>query len=65
MPGGKTLYEKEVFSNRGMLLSFLEPGVVSYRQFGSEFVPNLSIIDVMMFNDKAQCVKLLEEYELV
>ncbi len=65
MPGGKALYKKEVFSDRGMQLSFLEPRVVSYRQFGSEFVPNLSIIDIMMFNDKAQCAKLLGEYELV
>jgi hypothetical protein len=27
-------------------------------------VPNLSIIDVLMFNDQEQCRKLLEEYEL-
>ena len=65
VPGGKALYEEEAFSSRGMRLSFLEPGAFKYRQYGNEFVPNLSIIDVMMFNDKAQCAKLLEEYELV
>ncbi len=64
MTGGKALYEKEVFSKRGLQLSFLDPRAVEYPQSGNEFVPNLSIIDVMMFNDKAQCAKLLEEYEL-
>lgn len=65
VPGGKALYDKEAFASRGMQLSFIQPKPVAYRQFGNEFAPNLSIIDVMMFNDRAQCTKLLEEYELV
>lgn len=65
VPGGKSLYDREAFASRGMQLSFVQPKAVAYRQFGNEFTPNLSIIDVMMFNDKAQCAKLLEEYELV
>lgn len=65
VPGGKSLYDREVFASRGMQLSFIQPKAVSYRQFGNEFVPSLSIIDVMMFNDKEQCARLLEEYELV
>lgn len=65
VPGGKSLYDREAFASRGMRLSFIQPKAVSYRQFGNEFVPNLSIIDVMMFNDKEQCARLLEEYELV
>ncbi len=65
VPGGKALYDKKAFSRRGIQLSFVQPNTVSYRQFGKEFVPNLSIIDVMMFNDREQCAALLEEYELV
>lgn len=65
VPGGKALYDSEAFSMHGLRLSFIQPKPVIYRQFGKEFVPNLSIIDVMMFNDKAQCCSLLEEYELV
>jgi hypothetical protein len=65
VPGGKSLYDREAFASRGVQLSFIQPKAVSYRQFGNEFVPNLSIIDVMMFNDKEQCARLLEEYELV
>ena len=63
-PGGRALYEKEEFVNRGVQLSFLEPRAISYRQVGSEFVPNLSIIDVMMFNNITECSRLLAEYKI-
>lgn len=65
VPGGKELYNREDFANMGMQLSFIQPRQAEYRQFGKAFVPNLSIIDVMMFNEQKQCRKLLEEYELV
>lgn len=63
-PGGKALYDRETFAGAGLKLSFIQPRAVSYRQFDNEFLPNLSIIDVMMFNDREQCSKLLEEYDL-
>jgi hypothetical protein len=65
VPGGKALYDHESFAARGLKLSFIQPRVVSYHQFRKEFVPHLSIIDVMMFNDREQCARLLEEYDLV
>lgn len=63
--GGKELYDRGDFSDQATRLSFIQSKPVAYRQFGKAFVPNLSIIDVMMFNDKEQCRKLLEEYDLV
>lgn len=65
VPGGKVLYDQPSFAARGLQLSFIQPRAASYRQFGKGFVPNLSIIDVMMFNDREQCARLLEEYDLV
>lgn len=65
MPGGKALYDTEAFAARGIQLSYIQPKAVSYRQFGKAFVSSLSIIDVMMFNDREQCAKLLEKYDLV
>lgn len=65
VPGGKALYDAEAFSARGLQLSFIQPRPVSYRQLGKTFVPNLSIIDVMMFNDREECTGLLGEYDLV
>jgi hypothetical protein len=65
MPGGKSLYDQRSFTSRGLELSFIEPRPMSYRQFGNEFVPNLSIIDVLMFNDREKSMKLLKEFDLV
>ncbi len=48
--GGKELYSKEVFLNKGIALRFIQSKSLEYTQFGAEFVPWLSIIDVMMFN---------------
>ncbi|MFZ5491984.1 MAG: WbqC family protein [Pseudomonadota bacterium] len=65
VPGGRALYDQPSFAARGLRLSFIQPRPVSYRQFGTGFVPGLSIIDVMMFNDREQCARLLGEYDLV
>lgn len=64
LPGGRELYAQEEFARHGIQLSFIQPKTIAYRQFGNEFVPNLSIIDVMMFNSREQCARLLEDFEL-
>ena len=38
---------------------------VEYAQFGHPFTPNLSIIDVLMFNSKTKVRELLHAYTLV
>jgi hypothetical protein len=48
--GGKQLYSREAFEARGIDLRFVRPRLFQYAQFGAEFVPWLSIIDVLMFN---------------
>ncbi len=48
--GGQGLYSKEEFSFHGIDLKFLKTKSFKYKQFNNEFVPWLSIIDVMMFN---------------
>lgn len=62
--GGKTLYIKEKFLNNGIELKFLESDHIEYKQFNEEFVPWLSIIDVMMFNDKKTILEFLKQYKL-
>jgi hypothetical protein len=49
--GGKDLYSKDAFQERGIELKFIKSLPLEYVQFGNEFVPWLSIIDVMMFNE--------------
>lgn len=48
--GGQELYSKENFMERGLNLKFIKAKPLEYPQFGNQFVPWLSIIDVMMFN---------------
>jgi len=60
--GGRELYSKEAFAQRGVELRFLEAKEVRYAQFQEEFVPWLSIIDVMMFNSKETIQGFLKEY---
>ncbi len=38
--------------------------MIKYKQFNNEFVPWLSIIDVMMFNSKEQIQEYLNKYTL-
>jgi hypothetical protein len=63
--GGTTLYEKEHFKSNGVTLEFLSPGITAYKQFDNEFVPKLSIIDVLMFNSPEKAKIHLEQYKLV
>ena len=51
-PGGQELYDNDFFTQKQIELSFLQPSITAYPQFSNEFVPGLSIIDVMMFNSK-------------
>lgn len=48
--GGLDLYEKEVFNASDIELKFIKSKPFEYAQFGKDFVPWLSIVDVLMFN---------------
>ena len=52
--GGKALYQNTSFRRREIKLEFLETNNFNYKQFNNYFVPSLSIIDVMMFNNKSE-----------
>jgi hypothetical protein len=63
--GGTALYDKERFAQEGIGLFFIKTNELSYRQFHNAFVPNLSIIDPMMFNGKKRVIELLNEHVLL
>lgn len=63
--GGHEIYTKEYFFERGISLQFIKTGSVTYHQFENEFVPWLSIIDVLMFNEPVTIASYLNQYELV
>lgn len=62
--GGRELYTPELFSGNSIDLFFLKTKEHKYKQFGNEFVPWLSIIDVMMFNSQDEIREMLLEYDL-
>lgn len=63
--GGVELYSKKRFEEEGITLNFIESGLINYTQYKNEFVPNLSIIDVMMFNSPQQIKEMLNQYILI
>lgn len=63
--GGIHLYDKEVFLQNGINLSFLNSSQIFYKQFSNEFTPDLSIIDVLMFNDKDNIKSMLNQFQLI
>lgn len=62
--GGIGLYRQETFQRHGISLKIIKNSLSRYEQFGNEFVPYLSIIDVLMFNSPQEIQKMLDEYEL-
>lgn len=63
--GGQELYSYDMFKEKNVALSFLKTLPCEYKQFGESFQPNLSIIDVLMFNSKEQIEEMLKKYILV
>ena len=63
---GMDLYEPTGFSEKGVSLAFIKKDAIQYEQFGErEFLPHLSIIDVLMFNGLDQTKLLLKKYSLI
>lgn len=62
--GGLELYNKERFSDHNLELQFQKANNITYTQFNNEFIPWLSIIDVMMFNNLEEIHSKLESYSL-
>lgn len=63
--GGLELYSKNVFLQNGIDLFFIQSNKSLYKQFSSDFVPFLSIIDVIMFNDIEEVQEQLMNFDLV
>lgn len=64
--GGITLYNKDHFMAQGIELQFIKACNITYPQFENEFVPFLSIIDVLMFNPLTDVIQIIKnEYDLI
>jgi len=63
--GGVSLYSKELFESNKIKLNFVKPKIKPYAQNSNQFISNLSIIDVLMYNSKKDVIKMIESYELI
>jgi hypothetical protein len=59
LPGGAGLYSGEAFFAAGVDLHFVEPRLIEYSQLQPPFKPGLSVLDVLMFNDRVAALRLL------
>ena len=58
--GGRALFKTEDFENRGVRLEFLETEDFVYETGSFTFIPNLSILDVLMWNSPEVVRKALK-----
>lgn len=63
--GGQELYSKDKFAENGMTLNFIKTRPIIYSQYKNQFIPWLSIIDVLMFNSPDVIHKMLYNYDLI
>ena len=63
--GGMDLYKREVFKQKGIDLNFIIPDLKEYQQYNENFIPNLSILDVIMFNSVDEVKNKLTEYNIL
>lgn len=60
------MYTKEDFANRDVSLFFVESKSVYYDQHSvKEYVPNLSIIDVLMNDSEFEARELISGYNII
>ena len=63
--GGRKLYDVDEFLKNNIELRFIKSKDIIYKQFDNEFVSNLSILDVMMFNSIEKIREYLDMYYLI
>lgn len=63
--GGIDLYSKEEFLKSGVELKFIKTNEISYKQFNNCFLKNLSILDIIMFNNIKDVQDMLNKYNII
>lgn len=63
--GGTELYDVSYFRDHHITLKFHRMHDIAYLQGENQFVSNLSVIDVMMFNDVSEIRAMLPQFSLL
>ncbi len=63
-PGGELLYPKDKYQQAGIKLGFIQHKLLPYPQKNENFIPGLSIIDVLMFNGFDKTSEMIHDYRI-
>ncbi len=63
--GGQALYDGRRFARQGVSLRFLRNRFAVYEQGVGAFVPGLSIIDVLMHNERERVCEMLRDFDVL
>lgn len=63
--GGTELYNKAEFKKENVKLEFHKTDDIVYKQFDNDFIPFMSIVDVMMFNPKEKIREYLKAFSVI
>ncbi len=63
--GGQELYSPQHFAAHGIKLTFLQAHAEPYPQLADAFMPNLSILDVIMCNSRDKLRTMLTDFKLL
>lgn len=63
--GGQSFFNAQKYKESNIELGFIESKDIAYKQLDNDFCPWLSIVDVLMFNSKAEVKKMLNDYTLI
>ena len=63
--GGLSFFDKEKYIKKNIELKFIKNKEVAYKQFSNDFLPNLSIIDIMMLVPQSEIKEMLKEFSIV
>ena len=61
LPGGRELYNAQHFADAGLKLGFVETVNEPYPQASEPFMPFLSILDVLLWNDRGTVCRWLQD----
>ena len=64
-PGGQSFFDCSKYSEAGINLRFIQPRITPYVQKLGRFESGLSIIDVLMFNEKDDVIKMINDYGMI
>jgi hypothetical protein len=62
---GSNIFRAEEFKSAGISLEFFNPKLFEYAQGDRKFLPGLSILDVLMFNEPKVIKKWLQFGEII